>query len=242
MLPTFWIGSIQFQSYPLLLGIIWALSYFISKKLLRTLNITLPKFNILFVLIFLGAWIGAKLTFLLTLEDNLINKVMRSSGFWFGGGFVFYGGAIGGGIVILSYVKLYNKTIKDFAFVAPVLAISHALGRLACFLAGCCYGSHCDLPWAIQMHGGFRHPVQLYESLALAILAVILWRRLITGRSVICFYIVYYSIVRFVLEFYRGDDIRGLYFWNLSTSQFISLFLLLSCIAAISFKPILSGR
>ncbi|RPJ85108.1 MAG: hypothetical protein EHM13_02095, partial [Acidobacteria bacterium] len=110
---------------------------------------------------------------------------------------------------------------------------------VGCVLAGCCYGRPTDAPWAIVFTDAFTasyvgtplnvplHPVQLYESAAeLAILGglLVLERRGrgFAGRT-FWTYVLLYGMVRFGLEFFRGDE-RGIVL-GMSTSQFISVIL-----------------
>jgi phosphatidylglycerol:prolipoprotein diacylglycerol transferase len=182
-----------------------------------------------FISAFICSWLGAKFLFLITLDEVIAVKAQQSMGFWLGGGFVFYGGLIGGGITFATYLKLSKAKLKQFNILIPVLAMGHGLGRIACFLAGCCYGTFCDLPWSIKLHGAARHPVQLYESIALISLSILFYKRVKANKSVLWEYIAIYAVLRFVLEFFRGDKIRGVFALGLSTSQFVSISLL--CVA-----------
>jgi phosphatidylglycerol:prolipoprotein diacylglycerol transferase len=148
-------------------------------------------------------------------------------------GFAFYGGLLGFSVFAFLYARTQKISfIEILNRVASPLALAHAVGRIGCFLAGCCYGTHCELPWAVHndIVGDNLHPVQLYESAALAVLGIFLWkhetRRLrgeVSSPSA-GIYLVMYAILRFVLEFFRGDATRGA--WGpLSTSQWISLVL-----------------
>jgi phosphatidylglycerol:prolipoprotein diacylglycerol transferase len=125
--------------------------------------------------------------------------------------------------------------------VAPGLALAQGIARVGCFLAGCCWGVPTRLPFGVtfaseQAHSitgvplGVRlHPTQLYEA-ALVLLAIPFLLRLRKHKSfdgeVVLAYILYYAIVRFFLEFLRGDP-RGSYVNDLlSTSQLISLLII----------------
>lgn len=241
MLPYFYIGSEAIFTYPLILGIIWALSFNFSKKLINLKKVTIPHFNIFYFGVFLNAWLGAKFLFLITLEASIVERAISSTNFWLGGGFVFFGGLLFGLTFTIMYSLKYKVPLDQFSFAIPVLTFGHGLGRVACFLAGCCYGTHCDLPWAIDLHGKFRHPVQLYEALSLFILSIILFKRYKRGQSIIIEYIFSYSALRFTLEFFRGDMIRGVSAIGLSTSQIISIGLSLCCGAYLLYKKFIKS-
>jgi phosphatidylglycerol:prolipoprotein diacylglycerol transferase len=229
MLPYFNFGSFQVFTYPLILGIIWGLSYKLGIKFVETKNLPIKQFKIYFFGAFVSAWLGAKGLFLLTLDLSVVQRAVVSGHFWLGGGFVFYGGLIGGLIFTLIYSHKKRLSLSHFNFTIPILVFGHALGRIGCFLAGCCYGSVCELPWSVNLQGYLRHPVQLYESFFLFVLGYILLKRFLRDKPLIIFYLCNYSILRFFLEFFRGDEIRGL-FGLISTSQIVSLFIIVCCV------------
>jgi phosphatidylglycerol:prolipoprotein diacylglycerol transferase len=102
--------------------------------------------------------------------------------------------------------------VKALAAAAPALAVGHAIGRIGCFMVGDDYGRPSNLPWAVAFPEGLPptdvpvHPTQLYEALALAVIAGVLmhWRRqrvpdtIVLGR-----YFVLAGATRFVIEFIR---------------------------------------
>jgi len=78
-------------------------------------------------------------------------------------GLVFLGGLIGGMISVTLYLRKHNINWFEAAdWVAPYLALGHAIGRIGCFLVGDCYGTTCNLPWAVQFKNGF--PPTTFES------------------------------------------------------------------------------
>ena len=208
--------------YPLIIGMMWSYAYLSMQKLIHAKKVELPYFKTFFIALFLSCWIGAKLFFLFSIDSELITKAKLNANFWLGGGFVFYGGLTFGVLTTLVYKYLLKIEWDNFKMFIPLLALGHGVGRIGCFLAGCCYGSACDLPWAINLHGVDRHPVQLYEAIVLISLYFIFLKRVYSNKSVILEYLLSYSLLRFSLEFLRGDEIRG-FLWSLSTSQVISV-------------------
>lgn len=132
---------------------------------------------------------------------------------------VYYGGFLGA----LGFAWIYMKRqglpwLKTADIFAPGVALGHAIGRLGCFAAGCCWGSLCPRPWAVTFTnpdaheltgvplGIPLHPAQLYEFAATALVAAWLYRRsLRTHRPGLIFgqYLLLYSTARFALEFFR---------------------------------------
>jgi phosphatidylglycerol:prolipoprotein diacylglycerol transferase len=149
------------------------------------------------------------------------------------GGSVFYGGLSGGMAAAFLYSK---KTGKDFFYLAdlaaPAIPLFHFFGRIACFLAGCCFGIESSFGFTYthslinEANGINRFPVQLLESLFNLALFFILLRTKKVSRfkgKQLFLYLLLYSFGRFFLEFIRGDGYRGK--WLIfSTSQWISLF------------------
>ncbi len=156
------------------------------------------------------------------------------------GGLVFYGGVLLAIPTALWYTRKQGLPIWKTADVwAPSIAIGHAIGRLGCFCAGCCYGKPADgLPWAVTfshpetlaIRGVPLHPSQLYESgaeiLNFLVLMFLGRRESFNGR-LFWVYILNYSVIRSVVEVYRGDEVRGFIMPHVSTSQGISLIMFL---------------
>lgn len=162
------------------------------------------------------------------------------------GGLVFQGGVIGAFIVIVLACRRYKISFLQLADVfSPALAMGHAIGRIGCFFAGCCFGKQCDpyFPLAIifpAIQGGIAppgvplYPTQLFESFAEIVIFIIL----VTYRkkksfdgAVFLLYLILYSILRSALEFLRGDLIRGFVIEPyLSNAQFISIMMILAAV------------
>lgn len=189
----------------------------------------------------LGGTIGAKGLFLIVsarqiLEQHLgLEAIMK-------GGFVFYGGLIGGAIGLYIYARQFRLPAADFFdLFATVLPLGHAIGRVGCFISGCCYGMPYEGFISHTYHyslGGAPvgiplFPIQLLEALLLlllfAALLTLYLRSPNTPGAESFVYLIAYPIIRFGLEFLRGDSVRGV-FLGLSTSQWISLVLLLATV------------
>ena len=152
-------------------------------------------------------------------------------------GLVFYGGLIGGIIGALLAIKLnrYDFDIHVNA-ITPCIPLGHAFGRIGCLLAGCCYGMPYD--GCLAVHSAFVDsqqtifPIQLIESvcnIALFVILILYTKKPKKGLQTLSLYLASYSIIRFVIEFFRGDLIRGIYM-GLSASQWISVLIILTCL------------
>jgi phosphatidylglycerol:prolipoprotein diacylglycerol transferase len=157
------------------------------------------------------------------------------------GGLVFYGGFIGAVAAIVALLAWRRAPILRVldAFAAPI-PVGHAIGRVGCVFAGCCWGAPTDLPWSIRYplahasRGVPVHPVQLYEAafdLGLGVALVALHgRRRFPGQILACFLLAY-PLARLGLETLRGDAIRGEVAAGLSNGQATSIALLLAGVA-----------
>lgn len=213
------------------MGLAWGVGFYLTKYLFEKHNLETKPLAPMFMGVFLTSWIGAKVFFLIFSSENKVAQYLYADEFWLGGGFVFYGGLIFALIFYFTYTLWLKKfPFKESKFLAPGLIFGHAIGRFGCFLTGCCFGSQCDLFWSVEMHGMRVHPVQLYESFGLLLLGYLSLKWINNKKEniyVITHYLLFYSLLRFVVEFFRGDRIRGVYWSALSTSQLISLALFL---------------
>ena len=227
--------GISLYSYPLFAGLGLGLFFRLSRALLLERRASLSGLGGLFAGLFVCGLLGAKLLFVAVLalspHKAAAMEMAQNPSFWLGGGLVFYGGLLGGGLFAALYVLLWRRfSVKNLACLLPGLAFGHALGRVGCFLAGCCYGGPTELPWGVVLKGASRHPVQFYEAAALVALGFFLLSKVRREhwafRHLLAFYLASYSLLRFVLEYFRGDSARGVWAFGISTSQGIALVLL----------------
>jgi phosphatidylglycerol---prolipoprotein diacylglyceryl transferase len=147
------------------------------------------------------------------------------------GGFVFYGGAISAFVACLVLIRRRQLDWRYWGdFFAPVIALGYGFGRISCWLAGCCYGRTCDLPWAIAG----RHPTQLYAvmwELTVAGLLLLLIRKIRAGNFprlktgfVFFLWLFFHATGRLMMEHYRGD-FRGAAWLGQSISTWVSFVL-----------------
>lgn len=234
----FEVSGFTLFAYPLFMGLSWGLAFTLTRHLFEERSLNTKELNWLFISQFISTWIGAKVFFLLFSSQENFNQYLYADNFWLGGGFVFYGGLIFGLISFLLLSLVFKKfSFSHTVLLAPGLAFGHAVGRVGCFLTGCCYGSQCDLFFAVKMHDEYRHAVQLYEAAGLFALGMLSLRWIKTKKDnifVLTHYLLYYAVLRFIVEFYRGDTIRGLHWFSLSTSQWVSII-----IAALSLLAII---
>jgi len=226
-----------------ILGIVisFLVAIWLTKK--KNLSVEDTFYMLLFTLI--GCFIGAKLFYFIfsvnhfwLSELTFLQNFSRFCIIVINGGLVFYGGLIGGIVGAFIYLKAFHLPVfRYFDTLLPIIPLFHAFGRLGCYFTGCCHGFPYNGPFRVVYTNSFStinnqayFPVQLIEALFNFILFLLLTYLLFKkpnlnqGRSV-GLYLLCYSIMRFLLEYLRGDEIRGrlLLF---SSSQWISLLLI----------------
>jgi len=176
----------------------------------------------------LGGITGARLLYIALQWDYFKQFPQELPAIWHGG-LVWYGGFLGGLVAGWWYVCAQRlNLLRVLDQFIPFGALGHAIGRIGCFLNGCCYGrptaSWCGV--LFPDHREPRIPAQLIEAAGLAIIFLVL-RRLqrpsILRRpgSVFGSYLIGYGVLRFGVEFFRGDQTP---FWcGMTLQQLVSL-------------------
>jgi len=180
--------------------------------------------------------IGSRLLFVLIFYRDYLPRPWSIFKLW-EGGLVFYGGFALALPIGIWYLRRHDLPLWRTAdlWAAP-LSLGHALGRIGCFAAGCCYGRPTSLPWGITFSdpqslailGVPLHPVQLYEASSNFLLFLFLslfgrFRRF--EGQIFWLYVLLYSAIRFLVEFYRGDARGFILPPYLSISQGVSILL-----------------
>ncbi len=231
----FTIGSFYLPTYGVLVALGFLAGLSITVRLARKSNLDAEKITNLAVYVALAGLIGAKLLMIaFDWPDIQIFSLatLQAAG-------VFQGGLILALVTAFFYIR-HNKLpvlgVAD-AF-APGIAIGHAIGRLGCFAAGCCWGKECSLPWAVTFRnpdayaltgvplGVPLHPAQLYESTTEALLfAFLYWRygRAHAPGQIIGLYLLISSIARFLIEFERFHEQALPFGLPLSITQWIAI-------------------
>lgn len=227
------IGPIQIYTYGALLATAFLMAIYFAMRAAEREGIRSEFIADTGILVILSSILGARLFYIIfydlryTLEHPRELLRLQQTGL------VFYGGLIFATIASIIFCKRRKVSIPVFMdIVAPSVALGQAIGRIGCFMSGCCYGKPTAAPWAVKFPqlDHFRHPTQIYESLAtLAIFLALLWfRRRKTGVGQVAWlYVAMYASARFAIEFMRGDNPDILL--GLTISQIVSL----SALAAI---------
>lgn len=191
-------------------------------------------FNMIIVTVLSGI-LGGKLLFIITNLSEFIKNPM-SIITDFGYGFVIYGAIIAGMVAVILYSRIKKWNFLEIVdLVAPSVAIAQGFGRIGCFLAGCCYGAETTSFLSVVFPENslaiphvHLHPTQIYSSVfdfALGIFLIMYSKKKKDSGKTFSLYLICYSVGRFIIEFLR-NDVRGSV-GVLSTSQFISIFILI---------------
>jgi phosphatidylglycerol:prolipoprotein diacylglycerol transferase len=236
------IGSFFLPTYGTLVALAFLAGLYITLHFAKRAGLKTDPIVNLAIYTALAGLLGAKIAMVLfdfrkyrTGEFKLFSlETLQSAG-------VYQAGLVLGLVMAAWYIRRQHLPwLTTLDVFAPGLAVGHAIGRIGCLCAGCCWGIATHVPWAITFRnpqawqltgvplGIPLHPTQIYESLAEAIIFVILvWRirRPHAEGMIFGLYLILYSVSRFVIEFYRFHE-QPLEL-GLSLTQWMSIALLL---------------
>ena len=235
--------EIRWYSLAYIIGII--LGWYLAKKYFVNKNIS-TKFDDYITYIIVGLILGGRFGYVLFYNFNFyLNNPTDILKIW-QGGMSFHGGVLGIIIASIIFAKKNNDDVFEYLdVVALVSPIGIFFGRIANFINSELYGSITNVPWAvtfIQIDNFPRHPSQLYEALLEGIVLfflLIYFKNKFSNKPGIisALFLIFYSIFRFFIEFYRvPDEQLGYIFINLTMGQIISLIFLLSGVILFFFK------
>lgn len=191
------VGPFAIYSYGVMLAFAFLVSSYLAKKKAQTVGIS-PEiiFNLAFIAFIFGI-IGGRLLYVIFNFDYYIDNLSEIFKLWHGG-LSWFGGLFLGSVAGIVYINRKGLSVyKVLDVIVPFVALGQAIGRIGCFLNGCCYGVL-----------GFI-PIQIFSSLLLLIIFIILGflqERPHKGGEILFLYLILYSIKRFFVEFWRADN------------------------------------
>ena len=244
MHPIIHLGPLEIPSYGTVIFIGLVIGTLVAMFTSKKYNIEKLDIALSTILAGVGLIIGAKLLYMITIIPEVVTNfsfvkthIFETLIYAFSG-YVFYGGLIGALFGYFLYCKWFKIDFKVLVnVITPAIPLVHSFGRIGCFLGGCCYGKEYHGRFAIhfpeneyvtELNNVPRFPVQLLESginFLLFIALIIYGRKKRKPGSILGIYLICYAVIRFTLEFFRGDVERGILF-GVSTSQWISLLLI----------------
>lgn len=205
------IGPITVYSYGLLMAIAFFLGINLCVRTAAKKGISQQKMTDFCLLLLISGILGARLGYVFSnisfFIENPKEIIMLNHG-----GLFFFGGLLTALFCGILYLKIKKEKISVFAdIVCSYMPMGQALGRIGCFLNGCCWGKTCNIQ-AFSVLSPDKthplHPVQIYESILSIILLVILqllYRKNLKSGLIALAYLCGYSFIRFCMEFFRGD-------------------------------------
>lgn len=241
----FTVGPIQIYSYGVMVSLAFAICSFLIWRTAPRVGLDREKVLDFIIVILVFGIIGARFLHVAAnfryyikhpFEIILLTK----------GGLAFYGGVLFSIIAGIIYLRKNSIPIwKAGDLIAPYVALGQSIGRIGCFLNGCCYGIICapaHLHLGVIFRGDtlHRYPTQIFATIILLFIYMALrfmLERQILKENLFLVYLILYSFQRFFMEFLRGDINRIL--WNLTLSQLISVCVFITALTMlIRRKPI----
>lgn len=240
------LGPLTIASYGFMFAIGVLLAILLAFRKAKTENLDLKVFTDFIFYVMIISLLGAKLLLVLT-NIGYYLKYPAEIKFIVTSGGTFFGGLIAGALFTVWYIRRHALSYRILGDIAgPSLALGHFFGRLGCFAAGCCWGREAGhFPLAVTFSSAKAnfltgvplhvaiYPTQLFEALLNLCNFVILYfaykKRTFKGQ-IFALYILNYALIRFAVEYFRGDPDRGYVFGgmenpfaSLSVPQLISI-------------------
>ncbi|MFH1837158.1 MAG: prolipoprotein diacylglyceryl transferase [Candidatus Omnitrophota bacterium] len=222
----FQIGPMTIYSYGLLMAIAFIVSTVFILSDAKKEGIDTGKMMDVMVIIILSGILGGRLLFVAQnlghyTRNPLQIFMLNEGGLAFQGAFL---GALIGGIIASKKKRIHFWKGADV--IAPYVALGQGIGRIGCFLNGCCYGKFAEkgIKFVFPQETLARVPAQLYSSLTLfglfAVLVLLKRKKMFDGY-IFSMYMMLYGVLRFFLEFIRADNPAVLF--DLKLSQIIGI-------------------
>jgi len=228
------LGPVTIYTYGAMLVIAFTVSTWLAANDARRLPptrlaISPPQLWDLASLALLGGIVGGRLFYVLLHWEAFLQSPQDVVAIWHGG-LVWYGGLLGGVLASWLYVRAKRlHVLRVLDQLIPFVALGHAIGRVGCFLNGCCYGKLTDAWYGVVFPGQPAPvvPTQLIEAAGLFLLYGVL-RRASTHPAIVSrpgrllgAYLIAYAGLRFAIEFLRGD--QAVFWAGLTLQQLISV-------------------
>ena len=222
--------EIRWYSLAYITGIL--LGWYLAKKIFTYNNIK-TRFDDYVTYVIIGLILGGRLGYILLYNlEYYLNNFLDIFKIW-QGGMSFHGGVIGIIIASILFSKKNNEDVFEYLdIIALISPIGIFFGRIANFINSELYGIETSVPWAvqfIQIDNLYRHPTQLYEAalegIVLLLILIYFWTKNYLNNSgkLSALFLIFYSIFRFIIEYFRTpDEHLGYLILNLTMGQLLS--------------------
>ena len=237
----FSIGPLTIHTYGLFVAIGFAVAILVAIKVGKTQGIQPERVMDMGFITILCAIVGSRLMYAIVNFSYYKNHLMDIFRIW-QGGLIFSCGLITVFLAMGLYLKRHHLSFwKTGDLWAPSIAIGQSLGRIGCFMAGCCHGKPTEMKWGVVFTHPHSlapsniplHPTQLYASFSGLIIFLVLMvlhaKKQFEGQ-VILWFLILHSTARLLIERFRGDD-RGLIPGSdMSTTQLLTFLILIASV------------
>ena len=240
----FSIGPLTIHTYGLFVALGFVAGIAVTIWLGKSHGMTPQQIMDMGFIIILSGIIGSRLAYILMNFSFYKGNPVEMIRLW-NGGLVFSGGLIAVVFAMIWYARHHGLNILEIGDLwSPAAAIGQSLGRVGCFMAGCCYGRPTDIPWSVTFTNPKSlallnipiHPAQLYSSLLNLIifiaLLILTFKKTFKGQ-VFLWFLILHSTARLLLERFRGDDRGFILGTNWTTTQLMASLILLASVVAL---------
>jgi len=234
------IGPITLHTYGLFVAIGFFVGLLVTVRLGKSEEFGSQQIMDMGFIIILSAIIGSRIMYVLMNASYYTRAPLDMLKIW-EGGLVFSGGVLGVVLTMLWYVKRHSLPLGKIADLwAPAIAIGQGIGRIGCFMAGCCYGKPTDSICGVvftHSHSLARplnvplHPTQIYSSLSgfiIFFVVLVLYSKKKFEGQVFLWLMIMHSTARLAIERFRGDDRGILLGSNMSMTQLVAILILIT--------------
>jgi len=240
----FSIGPFTIHTYGLFVAIAFSAGLIVAARLGKAEGISSQQVMDMGFIVILAALIGSRLMYVLINVSHYIERPLDILKIW-QGGLVFSGGIIAVVLTSVWYSKRHGLSLWTLGDLwAPAAALGQGIGRIGCFMAGCCYGKPTDLKWGVVFTDPQSlapqhiqlHPTQVYSSISGLVIFLVLFtlnsRKKFKGQ-VLLWFLILHSTARLLIERFRGDD-RGIMLGgSMTVTQLVSMLILIGAVATL---------
>ena len=254
MLPDlFSIGPVTVHTYGLCIAIGFIIGAFVTVKLGEKYGMTSQQVMDMGFVMVLWGLIGTRIAYVLMNISYYRYNLLDMFKVW-QGGLVFSGGLIAVLLVLGWYIIRYNYSFWQLGDLwAPAGAIGQGIGRIGCFMAGCCYGKPTDRIWGVTFSHPKSlaplniplHPTQLYAAFSgmlIFMILLILHKKKSFNGQVFLWFLILHSTSRLLIERFRGDN-RGIIIgseWTIT--QVVTIIILISAVTVLFMMKSISEK
>ena len=241
-ITEFHLGPLTIQSWGLLVALGFIAGILLILWQAKKAGYKSDKILDLVLWVFIASMVGSRVFYVIVFWQDFAGEWLEALKIW-NGGMVFYGGLLFAIAVFIWFARRHKMNIwrlSDWA--APALALVSAIGRVGCHLIQDHPGKITTVPWSIMVNGELRHETALYLVFSNLIIFLILWlwlrksKKLPVG-SLFYIYLIWEGITRFMIDFWRADDLPNAdpRYWGLTVSQYIGLGLVVAGLVVLRY-------